>query len=173
MRPPRTLIIAAMIALTALAAVGFGTPNGLREDAAAPQTIALAAVTADATPLSQHLLSLGPIPCPDGSTVDFGQFCPLPTIQCANGTTVPIGSFCPQAAPAAQQPTPPPQATPPQQQQPSVTYGRGCGGVTPDPGCEAVRITTQPSTGQKIYECPDPGYTFDPGDGRCWNTPIR
>jgi hypothetical protein len=97
MRLPRTFVIAAVIALTALATVGFGKPlgdSGHREDAAAQQNIVLTAVTA----LSHGPVQpLGPIPCPDGSTVEFGQFCPLPTIQCANGTTVPIGQFCPLA----------------------------------------------------------------------------
>jgi hypothetical protein len=107
MRLPRTFVIAAVIALIALAAVGFGKPQS--DGGTARQNIVLTAVTADVVPLSQHLLPLGPIPCPDGSTVDFGQFCPLPTIQCANGSTVPIGQFCPLSpAPAPKQAPPPP-----------------------------------------------------------------
>jgi hypothetical protein len=127
MRLPRTFIIAAAIAVTALATVGFGGPlsdRGHREDAAARHNIALAALTADATPLSHGVLPpLGPIPCPDGSTVDFGQFCPVPTVQCADGTSVFIGQFCPVFKP--QQPTSTAQAPPPVQAQKPLPTPQG------------------------------------------------
>src|SRR5690349_16735332 len=119
----RAFIIVAVIALSALT-TGFGKPAA-SEDPTTPQGIVLTGMTR-ARPLSQTWEPrLGPIPCPDGSTVDFGQFCPIPTIQCADGTSVFIGQFCPvfkpaltteQAPPAPpQQQAPPP---PPQQQAP-------------------------------------------------------
>ena len=80
MRLLRTAVIAVFIALAALATAVFGKPLGdsVHGDAAAKgQNVVLVAVTADLTPLSQDSFPpLGPIPCWDGSTVDFGQFCP-------------------------------------------------------------------------------------------------
>ena len=46
----------------------------------------------------------GPIPCLDGSTVEFGEWCPVPQLPCADGSSVPLGSFCP--LPAASDPDP-------------------------------------------------------------------
>ena len=114
----RTLLITAVVALTALATTIYGRPldGALREDATTHGNIVLTAVTADATPLGHNSEPrLGPIPCPDGTTVDFGQFCPLPTIQCADGTAVFIGQFCPVFKPV---PTPQQAPPPPQQQAP-------------------------------------------------------
>src|SRR5690349_21055788 len=97
MRLGRTLIIGTAIALSALAILGVGDSsgvNGPRMDTVGQHQIALAAVTAGTEPAGRDVLPpVGPIPCLDGSTVDLGQFCPLPTIQCANGTTVPVGQF--------------------------------------------------------------------------------
>jgi len=84
-------------------------------------TVAVAlALTVPATiglPAAADPGRLGPIPCLDGSTVDFGQFCPVPTIRCADGTAVFLGQFCPvfkpQQAPPPQQPPPPAQQAPP------------------------------------------------------------
>ena len=42
-----------------------------------------------------------PIQCLDGSTVEFGQFCPLPSLRCADGSALPLGGVCP--APVARQ----------------------------------------------------------------------
>jgi hypothetical protein len=112
MRLSRTLIVLAVIALTALATVWFSAPSAdsaAHEEAAAEHAVALTA-TSGATPLSHGPFSLGPIPCLDGSTVDLGQLCPLPTIQCANGTSVPIGQFCPRD-PGTEQKKPPPLVT--------------------------------------------------------------
>jgi hypothetical protein len=100
----RTVIIVAAIALTTVATVVFGQTQGsaVRAEAAA-------------MPLSHQVSPpLGPIPCPDGSTVDFGQFCPLPAIQCADGSTVPFGQFCP-LRPVTTATTNAPQSPPPQQ----------------------------------------------------------
>jgi hypothetical protein len=156
MRLPRPFIIAAAIALTAVAIVGFGGPlsdSGQREDATAPQNIVLTAATADATLLSQGGLSpLGPIPCLDGSTVDFGQFCPVPTVQCADGTSVFIGQFCPVFKPQQTPPAPPPAAP---AQAPTTK-------VIPVPpnkrGAEGQAITLP--DGQVEYVCPS-GYHYE------------
>lgn len=94
MRRPRTLIIAVAGALAIVAAAGFSRPN------------APAHLTA---PSHGGQVNLGPIPCWDGSTVEFGQFCPVPKFQCADGTSVPLGQFCPRAPVIA---TPLPQPTP-------------------------------------------------------------
>jgi hypothetical protein len=151
---PRTFIIATVIALTGLATVGFGNvrgDSGLREDASARQNIVLTAVTADAAPLSDDLLPQGPIPCPDGSTVDFGQFCPLPTIQCANGTTVPIGQFCPSTPATTATQTPPPPVTCPDGS--TVPQGQNCPTPKPPP---------PPPPTSTLYQC-GAGYHYDRG----------
>jgi hypothetical protein len=111
MRLPRTFIIAALIALTALVTVGFGTPlgfSGLRKDAAAPQDVVLTAVTGDVTPLSHGVLApLGPLGCPAGTTMNSARSCNDPKVQCANGATTVLGLTCPPApAPAPPPPEP-------------------------------------------------------------------
>jgi hypothetical protein len=156
MRLPRTFIIATVIALTALATIGFGNllgDSGLREDISARQNIVLTAMTADVTPLRHDSLALGPIPCPDGSTVDFGQFCPLPTIQCANGTSVPIGQFCPLGpTPAAKQAPPPLVTCPDGSTAPSsqACQERGATGESPGVACPDGSVVP---AGQ---QCPPP-----------------
>ena len=61
-----------------------------------------------------------PIQCLDGSTVEFGQFCPIPALRCADGSALPLGGVCP--APQVQVATPVPTPTP-----------------TPDPELEKCR----------------------------------
>ena len=117
----RTFIIAAVVALAVSFTVGFHAP--LRD---------------------------GPIPCPDGSTVDFGQFCPLPTIQCSNGTAVPIGQFCPLAPTPAAKPAAPPQVS--------------CPDGSTAPSTQQCPTTNQapppPAIPRSQADCP-PGTTFD------------
>lgn len=84
------LIIAAVIALAAL---GFGKAL----DTKTSEDVIRTAVTADAP--------LGLIPCPDGSTVNFGEFCPLPTVDRANGTKVVVGQWCPIGGARRRHPT--------------------------------------------------------------------
>lgn len=137
MRLPRTFLIAAVIALAASFTVGFHAP--LRD---------------------------GPIPCLDGSTVELGQLCPVPTVQCANGTAVFLGQWCPVGPPppqpAAQAPAPPsPPAAPPPNPDP-VTE------PCPDEvlsTCQKPGMIPHPDSGP-TYVC-SPGYYFDPQRDLC------
>lgn len=80
----------------------------------------------------------GPIPCLDGSSVELGQWCPVPTVNCANGTQVFLGQFCP-VGPLPKQtqqpiPTPAPTATPPNPgSSGSGSSGSGSSGSGPTP----------------------------------------
>jgi hypothetical protein len=63
----------------------------------------------------------GPIPCLDGSTVEFGQLCPPLQVTCSDGTQVPLGRFCPagtkldEEEPAAAEAPPPANNRPPEE----------------------------------------------------------
>lgn len=56
-----------------------------------------------------------PIQCLDGSTVEFGQFCPIPALRCADGSALPLGGVCPAPqAQVASTPVPTPTAPDPE-----------------------------------------------------------
>ena len=90
MAPLRRLITAMVLAAATLATAGFSPP---------------------AAPVRAPFVEQGPIPCWDGTSVELGQFCPLPKFQCADGSSVPLGQFC-SRAPAVATPLPQPTPTP-------------------------------------------------------------
>ena len=157
MKTPSRFSVAVMVALTALASAFLGSLARDGDlDGAAPLTVA----TADAMPVRHDPLPQGPIPCPDGSTVEFGQFCPVPTIQCANGIAVPLGQFCPRDVPSAKQA--PPVATPEPVTCPNGTVvpaGQPCPTPKPTPQPVTCPKGTVVPAGQP---CPTPKPTPPP-----------
>ena len=135
MRVSRSLVVTVVFALVALASTVLGKPLGdssLRPEPAAPPSIVLAAAGHDISAQSRDPSPRGPIPCWDGSTVDFGQICPPLTIQCANGATVPFGQFCPLTSPSTTStPAPPPPITCPDGS--TVPTGQQCPAPKPAP----------------------------------------
>ena len=75
--------------------------------------LALGAGPASATPGGADLPEF-PIQCLDGSTVEFGQLCPLPSLRCSDGSPMPLGGLCPAKQVAAPTALPTPTGTPDQ-----------------------------------------------------------
>jgi hypothetical protein len=71
-----------------------------------------------------------PIQCLDGTTVEFGQFCPIPALRCADGSSLPLGGTCP-APPKQVASTPVPTPTP--AVDPELQKCREAGICTPTP----------------------------------------